>query len=297
MPGAGKIAAVGFWGAGAGRGAATATAGGDTPTFPDWIFAPNIGGHPGAYQIENQAMDRAGHVLAAMRALAPWSGRTLVDLGCGTGYWLRRYAPDAAAVIGVEPDPALRARATAAAADLAAAGHTARVLAGSAEHLPLPDASADVVHARFAYFFPPGTDAGLTEVLRVLRPGGCLVAVDNDYRWGEFSRLLAASATSSPQRTATAVDRWWQARGATRHEVRSELRFARRAELAAVLRIEFPAQVADAWLRANPAATGLSYGYVLFAVRAPGPHRRHAPPSAQITPPAPSCEQSHSAVC
>jgi hypothetical protein len=35
-----------------------------------------------------------------------------------------------------------------------------------------------------------------------------------------------------------------------------------------VLHIEFPAEVATAWLRRHPAATGLSYGYVLFSVRA-----------------------------
>ena len=143
-----------------------------------------------------------------------------------------------------------------------------RVLGGSAERLPLDDDCADIVHARFAYFFPPGTDAGLTEVLRVLRPGGCLVAVDNDYRWGEFAGMLAASATRPPLATAATVDAWWRDRGATRHEVRSRLDFATRADLAAVLHIEFPANVARDWLRHHPAATGLSYGYVLFAVRA-----------------------------
>ena len=60
--------------------------------FPDWKFAPNIGGHPDVYELENRAVDSAGHVLAAMHALAPWDGRTLVDLGCGAGFWLSRYA-------------------------------------------------------------------------------------------------------------------------------------------------------------------------------------------------------------
>jgi SAM-dependent methyltransferase len=234
-----------------------------TGQFPDWRFAPNIGGHPGSYELENAAVDRAGHVLTAMRAIAPWAGRTLMDLGCGTGYWLRRYAAEAARVIGVEPDPALRA----AAGRVATSLRGTEVLAGSAEHIPLPDASVDVVHARFAYFFPPGTDAGLTEVLRVLRPGGYLVAVDNDYRWGEFALLLAAAAVRPPRQTAAAVDAWWRDRGAARHEVRSELRFASHADLAAVLQIEFPAEVATAWLRRHPAATGLSYGYALFSVR------------------------------
>jgi ubiquinone/menaquinone biosynthesis C-methylase UbiE len=232
--------------------------------FPDWRYAPNIGGHPASYELENRAVDQAGHVLAAMRALAPWAGQTIADLGCGTGYWLRHYAGEAARVIGIEPDPALRATAGQAAADLPGT----EVLAGSAEQIPLTDASLDVVHARFAYFFPPGTDAGLTEVLRVLRPGGALVAVDNDYRWGEFARLLAASATRPPLQTAATVDQWWRDRQASRHEVRSHLQFPSRADLAAVLGIEFPSEVARTWLRRNPAATGLSYGYVLFRVRA-----------------------------
>jgi SAM-dependent methyltransferase len=232
--------------------------------FPDWRYAPNIAGHPDHYELENRALDQAGHVLAAMRALAPWADRTIVDLGCGTGYWLHRYAAEAARVIGLEPDPALRDAASSSAANLA----RTEILAGSAEHIPLADDSADVVHARFAYFFPPGTDAGLAEVLRVLRPRGRLVVVDNDYRWGEFAGLLGASASRPPLETAAVVDGWWRGRGAIRQEVRSRLEFTSRADLSAVLEIEFPADVARDWLRRHPAATGLSYGYVLFAVTA-----------------------------
>ncbi len=234
--------------------------------FPDWRFAPNIGGHPASYELENEAIDRAGHVLAAMRHLAPWAGKTIADLGCGTGYWLPRYAADAARVLGIEPDPALRSAALTRVSSLSAAD----VLAGSAERIPLSDRSVDVVHARFAYFFPPGAHAGLAEVLRVLRPGGHLVVVDNDYRWGEFSRLLAASAVRPPLETAATVDAWWRGRAARRHEVRSELRFVSRDDLSAVLHIELPDTVAAAWLRQHPAATSLSYGYVLFAVTATG---------------------------
>lgn len=238
----------------------------DRSAFPDYRFAPNLGGQPDVYELENRAVQQAGHVLPAMRALAPWTGRTIVDLGCGSGFWLPAYAADAARVIGVEPDRVLLA----AAERRVAQDDRVQVVAGSAEHVPLPDDSADVVHARFAYFFPPGADAGLAEVLRVLRPGGQLVVVDNDYRWGEFASLLAASAARPPAQTAARTDRWWAERGASRHEVRSELSFGSRADLAAVLHIEFPAQVAGAWLSKHPVATGLTYGYVLFAVAGRG---------------------------
>jgi SAM-dependent methyltransferase len=121
--------------------------------FPDFQLAPNQGGRPDLYELENRAMDPGGLVLDAMRALAPWAGRTLVDLGCGSGYWLPGYADEASAVIGVEPDPALLPQA-------AARDQRAQVLPGSAEHLPLRDASIDVVHARFAYFWPPRAPSG-----------------------------------------------------------------------------------------------------------------------------------------
>jgi SAM-dependent methyltransferase len=231
-------------------------------TFSDFSPAGNQAGNPDVYETENQAFDPEGLVLAAMRELAPWRDRTLVDLGCGSGFWLPRYADEAARVIGVEPDERLVPLAV---------DRDARVpvVAGSAEHIPLDDASVDVVHARFAYFFPPGVDAGLAEVMRVLRPGGSLVVVDNDQRAGQFADLLVASLWAAPQGQADITDAWWAARGAERVEVMSRWAFETRADLEAVLRLEFPADVADPWLTAHPDALGLTYGYVLFAVRKP----------------------------
>jgi len=233
------------------------------PKFSDFRPSGNAAVNPDLYDLENQAIDPDGTLLDAMRDIASWAGRSMLDLGCGTGYWLDGYADEAAEVTGVEPDPDLRDRARSRHPD-------ARVLAGSAEHLPLPDNSVEVVHARFAYFFPPGCDAGLAEALRVLRPGGRLVVVDNDQRHGEFATLLAASALAAAQDRADVTDRWWAKRGADRREVMSEWRFATRADLAAVLGMEFPATVAGSWLDRHPSATGLSYGYVLFSIGPPG---------------------------
>jgi hypothetical protein len=50
-----------------------------TTSFPDFQAAPNQGARPDLYELENQALDPDGVVLAAMRELAPWAGRTLVD--------------------------------------------------------------------------------------------------------------------------------------------------------------------------------------------------------------------------
>ena len=230
--------------------------------LPDFKPAPNQGGNIALYELENQALDPDGHVLAAMRARAPWAGRTLLDLGCGSGYWLGRYADEAAEVIGVEPDPRLLPLA-------AARDPRARVLRGSAEHIPLADHSVDVVHARFAYFFPPGCDAGLAEVMRVLRPGGTLIVIGNDLRAGEFAELVRAAGDALVPAGGTETDAWWAARGADRATVRSRWRFTSRADFEAVLRMEFPLKVAGPWLAARPGALGLSYSYALFTVTKP----------------------------
>jgi ubiquinone/menaquinone biosynthesis C-methylase UbiE len=237
----------------------------DDAEFPDWQPAPNIRDNPELYEIENTALDPDGLVLAAMRDIAPWSGRRLVDLGCGNGFWLPAYAAEAADVVGVEPDTSLLRAALKRIAGLP----NVRVGPGSAEHLPLDDSSVDVVHARFAYFFGPGAEAGLAEVMRVLVPGGTFIAIDNDHDDGEFADVLRMAAQGFATRDQATVTGWWRERNGRQVTVRSQWRFGSHGDLADVLRNEFRGGAADGWLAEHPDRTHISYGFSLYVVAKP----------------------------
>ena len=50
--------------------------------------SPNIWNTPGLYELENLAADPHGRITAAMREIGDWRGRTMLDIGCGTGFHL-----------------------------------------------------------------------------------------------------------------------------------------------------------------------------------------------------------------
>jgi ubiquinone/menaquinone biosynthesis C-methylase UbiE len=105
--------------------------------------------------------------LAARIGLGP--GRTVVDLAAGTGKLTRPLAATGAEVVAIEPVAEMRAR---------IGGAAARALDGTAEAIPLPDASADAVTVGQAFHWFDGPVA-LAEIHRVLRPGGALALVWN----------------------------------------------------------------------------------------------------------------------
>lgn len=173
-----------------------------------------------------------------MESQASWSGRDVLDLGCGTGYHLPRFAATAASVVGLDPHPDLVALAR---RRTRALPHVS-VLGGLAQSLPLPDASVDVVHARWAYFFGPGCEPGLAELDRVVRRGGTALVVDNDPTRSRFGSWFRRSF---PDVDPVAVERFWSVRGWTRTPVDLGWRFSSRADLEAVVRIELTPEVAD----------------------------------------------------
>ena len=202
--------------------------------LPDVHASPNIQDDPDLYELENQAVDPDGRVLSALSQVLPWNDQVVVDLGAGTGFWVPPVARAARHVFAVEPHGPSR---VAAMRRLAAAGVDASVVAGSAAHTHLKRCSVDRIFARFAYFWGPGCEPGLSEVQRILRPGGGMAMIDNDLREGTFARWVQAAYPRDPD----AIDAFWAGRGFEALQVPSCWRFASRADLERVVRHEFRA--------------------------------------------------------
>lgn len=200
--------------------------------------SPNIWEHPHVYELENRAVDRDGVIEDAMTAVRAWSGATILDLGCGSGFHLPRFAAQAAHVVGVEPHGDLVRWARLRTRGL----RNAKVLVGSAQAIPLPDSSVDIGHARWAYFFGPGCEPGLRELGRVIRPGGVAFVIDNDATRGTFGRWFSRA---SPSYDAAGVDAFFARHGWEVIRLETSWRFDRREDFEAVVRIEFAAGQAE----------------------------------------------------
>lgn len=204
---------------------------------PRAIPSPNIWHWPEVYEQENRAQDADGTLWRAVAEVAPVDSLDVLDVGCGSGFHLPRFAATARSVLGVEPHQPLVDAARERTADLAGVG----VRCGFAEDLPLPDRSVDVVHARTAAYFGPGCERSLAEAQRVLRPGGVLVVVDLD---GSRSAYGAWMRADLPRYDPAGVERFFDAQGFTLRRVLSRWQLPDRDTLAAVLGIEFSPEVA-----------------------------------------------------
>jgi SAM-dependent methyltransferase len=128
-------------------------------------------------------------------ALAPLGpGRWRVaDIGAGTGIMTRLLVAAGHEVIAVEPDPRMREQLVRITPDITAVD-------GSAEQLPLDDASVDGLVAAQAYhWFDPAR--AHAEFARVIRPGGVVAAIwnvrDETVPWvKELSRIIKGDRNS-----------------------------------------------------------------------------------------------------
>jgi SAM-dependent methyltransferase len=118
---------------------------------------------------------RPGWPAAALDAMADrlglHAGSTVLDLAAGTGKLTRALVPRFASVIAVEPLDGMRAVLEQVVPD-------AQALAGTAEAIPLGDASVDAIAVAEAFHWFDA-DAAAREMARVLRPGGGVAVLYN----------------------------------------------------------------------------------------------------------------------
>ena len=161
------------------------------------------------YRLEPELYDR----LASAERLHPEVVRWLpsevdriAEVGAGTGRLTMELVGRAQHVVAVEPALPLRRILR---RKLAAAEHgdRVRVVRGFFDQLPLPDESADLVVACSAFTPAPGHggDAGLAEMERVCRPGGCVAIIwpnhipwlaGRGYQYVSFTGAMAVSFRS-----------------------------------------------------------------------------------------------------
>lgn len=116
--------------------------------------------------------------------LSPQSA--VADIGCGTGFLAKLFCEVGSRVIGVEPNLDMRQAAQA----YLSAYPNFSIAEGRAEETGLPAASADFITAgQAAHWF--AAEPARREFQRVLRPGGWLVLVWNDRRYGPAPFMVA----------------------------------------------------------------------------------------------------------
>lgn len=109
---------------------------------------------------------RPAYPARAIDWLLPSTARRVLDLGAGTGKLTRQLRERGLDVVAVEPSSEMREQLTRALPDV-------RVLAGTAEAIPLDDQAVDAVLVAQAWHWVDAATA-VPEVARVLSPGGRL---------------------------------------------------------------------------------------------------------------------------
>ena len=156
--------------------------------------------HPGAPAWFNQLIDRQQfHALGRALALAriPAAARSL-DVGCGTGRWVRRYEQMGFRATGLDVTPGMLRTAR-------QCGITGLLVAGEAHRLPFSDGAFDFVSDVTVVQHIPAElqPAAIGEMMRVLKPKGHLLLFELIRGKGRtFSRARPRIGSSRPVRTA-----------------------------------------------------------------------------------------------
>jgi len=118
-----------------------------------------------------------------------YRGRSVLEVGCGAGVDLARFAKGGAVVTGVDLAPSAIELAR---ANFAQQNLQARLEVADGEHLPFADNSFDAVYAHGVVQYTANPQALVDECRRVLKPGGTAVfQVYNRVSWlNALSKLM-----------------------------------------------------------------------------------------------------------
>jgi ubiquinone/menaquinone biosynthesis C-methylase UbiE len=144
-------------------------------------------------------------LIIEMLGLKP--GVRVLDIGCGLGDDAREIAAIVGAngrVVGIDPSETMIAESKKRAAGL---GLPVEFLIGDVRNLDFPDSSFDFVRTDRVLMFVPEIQQAISEIVRVLRRGGCVVASELDHEmhfqdshFPDISRkVCSVFAASQPQ--------------------------------------------------------------------------------------------------
>jgi ubiquinone/menaquinone biosynthesis C-methylase UbiE len=152
----------------------------------DLEISTHAPGTPGFFaDLDQYHFEKLHHLLALIR-FDEWKGKDVLDVGCGAGVEVVRFARAGARTTGVD----IAASAIALARqNLAQQGLEARLEVADGEHLPFPDASFDLVFAHGVVQYTGDDRAMVREIHRVLRPGG--LAVFQAYNRNSWLHVLS----------------------------------------------------------------------------------------------------------
>ena len=160
-----------------------------TPVDPSPARARSFGLGAAAYRLA-----RPGYPPDAIGWLVPDGATRVLDLAAGTGKLTEELVDLGVEVVAVEPDDVMRT-------ELTAALPGVRALTGTAEAIPLADASVDCVTVAQAWHWFDA-DRATAEIARVLRPGGRLGVVwnvrDESVGWVEALTHILHEGDSAP---------------------------------------------------------------------------------------------------
>jgi ubiquinone/menaquinone biosynthesis C-methylase UbiE len=129
---------------------------------------------------------------ARRRALLTAARGRVLEVGAGTGLNLRHYPAEIDELVLSEPVASMARRLERRAAQRA---QPPRVVVAPAERLPFPDATFDTVVSTLVLCTVPEPERALSEILRVLKPGGSLLFIEHvrsrTERWARWQDRLA----------------------------------------------------------------------------------------------------------